>query len=110
MPFWAETKEAGGQPYVLVWGQVRPGSGPQAVSLEMQHPDGTWQTVPSTDATPHPDGSDCPAQKEQFLTDEDGFYLRALPYQGVLAYRARWARPDGRSDYAPPVTVGVPSP
>src|SRR4051794_26168174 len=110
LPFWAEAKEANGQPYVLIWGQVRPGSGPQSVALEMQRPDGTWHTIPSTAATPQPDGRSCPAEDEQFLTDEDGFYLRALPYQGVLAYRARWARPDGRSDYATPVTVGVPSP
>jgi hypothetical protein len=26
----------------------------------------------------------------------------------VIAYRARWIRPDGGSDYAPPVTVGLP--
>lgn len=109
LPFWAQAQESTGQPYVLVWGQVRPGSGPQTVALENQRADGTWDTIPSFPASPQPDGRSCPAQDEQFLTDADGFYLRIVPYQGVSAYRARWMRPDGGTDYAPPVTVGVPA-
>jgi hypothetical protein len=109
LPFWAQAQEANGQPYVLIWGQVRPGSGAQPVALEVQHADGTWHTIPSFPAT-QPDGRNCPTQDEQFLTDEDGFYLRAVPYQGVLAYRARWMRPDGGVDYALPITVGLPAP
>src|SRR4051794_7462411 len=110
LPFWAQAQATNGQPYVLIWGQVRPGSGPQNVALEAQRPDGTWRTIPSFPAAPHPDGRECPAQDEQFLTDEDGFYLRLVPYQGVVSYRARWLRGDGGADYAPPVTVGLPSP
>jgi hypothetical protein len=94
---------------VLVWGQVRPRSGSQAVALEVQKPDGTWHTVPSFSASNNADGKGCPTEDEQFMTDEYGFYLRALPYDGVLSYRARWVRPDGGADYAPPVTVGLPS-
>ena len=109
LPFWAQAQESNGQSYVLVWGQVRPDSGPQSVALELQHADGTWQTVPSFPAAPNPDGRNCPTEDEQFLTDENGFYLRVLPYQGLLSYRARWMRPDGGTDYAPPVTVGLPS-
>jgi hypothetical protein len=110
LPFWAEAREQRGETFVLVWGQVRPGSGPQSVALEVQHGDGTWHTIPSIAGAPKGDGRSCPAQDDQFLTDENGFYLRLLPYQGVIAYRARWIRPDGGSDYAPPVTVGLPSP
>ncbi|MEA2423805.1 MAG: hypothetical protein QOH13_215 [Thermoleophilaceae bacterium] len=108
LPFWAEAQESNGQSFVLAWGQVRPGSGPQSVALEVQHSDGTWSTIPSLPAAPKGDGRSCPAQDDQFLTDENGFYLRLLPYQGVIAYRARWMRPDGGADYAPPVTVGAP--
>jgi hypothetical protein len=110
LPFWAQAQQSNAQPYVLAWGQVRPGSGAQPVTLEVQHSDGSWHTIPSTPASPHPNGRSCPTENTQFLTDEDGFYLRVLPYQGVVAYRARWTRPDGGVDYAPPITVGLPSP
>jgi hypothetical protein len=110
LPFWAQASESNGQPYVLVWGQVRPERGAQSVALEVERPDGSWHTIPSFAAAPNPDGRKCPTQDEQFLTDENGFYLRALPYQGVLSYRARWMRSDGGTDYAPAITVGAPSP
>jgi hypothetical protein len=110
LPFWAQAQQTNGQTYVLAWGQVRPESGPQSVALEVQRPDGTWHAVPSVPGDPNPDGRNCPAQNEQFLTDENGFYLRYLPYQGIVSYRSRWMRPDGGTDYAPPVTVGVPAP
>jgi hypothetical protein len=79
------------------------------VALEVQRPDGSWHAIPSIQANPNP-SRNCPVQDEQFLTDENGFYLRILPYQGVLTYRARWMRSDGGTDYAPPITVGVPTP
>jgi hypothetical protein len=110
LPFWAEARQSGGQSFVLVWGQVRPGSGPQSVALEVQRSDGTWHTIPSIPAAPKGDGRNCPAENEQFLTDEAGFYLRVLPYQGVVAYRARWMPRGGGAQYAPPVTVGLPQP
>jgi hypothetical protein len=110
LPFWAQAQESNGQSYVVVWGQVRPERGAQSVALEVQRPDGSWHALPSFAATPTPDGRNCPTQNEQFLTDENGFYLRVVPYQGLLSYRARWMRSDGGSDYAPPITVGVPAP
>ena len=111
LPFWAEAHESNGQPFVAAWGQARPGTGPQTVSLEVQGGDGVWRDVPSVPAGPSGgDGRACPSEKEQFLTDEQGFYLRALPYRGIVAYRARWTRSDGGTEYAPPVTVGVPTP
>jgi hypothetical protein len=109
LPFWAQAQESNGQTYVIAWGQVRPDRGPQSVALEVQRPDGSWHTIPSIQAGPNP-SRNCPVQDEQFLTDENGFYLRILPYQGVLAYRARWMRSDGGIDYAPPITIGVPAP
>jgi hypothetical protein len=111
LPFWAEAHDSNGQSFVLVWGQVRPGSGPQKIALEIQQADGTWHAVPSVPGAPgHADGRGCPAEDQQFLTDENGFYLRLLPYRGVFAYRARWTRQDGGTEYAPPVTVGLPDP
>ena len=109
LPFWAQAQQSNGQTYVIAWGQVRPDRGPQSVALEVQRPDGSWHTIPSIQAGPNP-SRNCPVQDEQFLTDENGFYLRILPYQGVLTYRARWMRSDGGTDYAPPITVGVPAP
>ena len=109
LPFWAQAQQSSGQTYVIAWGQVRPDRGPQSVALEVQRPDGSWHTIPSIQANPNP-SRNCPVQDEQFLTDENGFYLRILPYQGVLTYRARWMRSDGGTDYAPPITVGVPAP
>ena len=107
LPFWAQAEQRNGQPFVLAWGQVRPGSGSQRVELQALGGDSVWRTIPSVPATPG-DGRDCPADQQQFLTDSDGFYLRAVPYQGAVAYRARWTRPDGSADYSIPVTVGAP--
>ena len=86
-------------------GPGAPRRGPQPVALEVQRADGTWHDVPSVPGAPKPDGRNCPAEKEQFLTDDERLLpaLRALP--GRIAYRARWTRPDGGTDYAPPVTV-----
>jgi hypothetical protein len=109
MPFWAQAQQQDGQTFVITWGQIRPGSGSQQVELEVQGSDGVWRAVPSVPAGPgRTDGRECPAEDEQFLTDSDGFYVRVLPYQGVVAYRARWTRPDGKAEYAEPVTVGAP--
>jgi hypothetical protein len=110
LPFWAQAQETNGQPYVLIWGQVRPGTGPQTVAVETQHADGSWHTLSSMPAAASPDGKSCPTENEEFLTDENGFYLRLVPYSGLAAYRARWTRPDGGTEYAPPVTVGLPVP
>jgi hypothetical protein len=110
LPFWAQAEEVNGQPYVLVWGQVRPDAGAQRVALEVQHPDGTWHTIPSVPGTNGgPDGRNCLSQDQTFMTDGDGFYLRLIPYNGIIAYRARWMRPDGGTDYTTPVTVGLPA-
>lgn len=109
MPFWAETQGVAGQSYVLAFGQVRPGRRPHRVALEIQGQDGVWRTVESLAARPPADGS-CGRQTMEFLTDADGFYLRALPYEGALAYRPRWIKDDGTAEYGVPVAVGVPGP
>ena len=111
LPFWAEAQEKNGQPFVLVWGQVRPGTGSQKVALEFQGSDGVWRTIPSVPAMAGGgDGRNCSSGDTQFLTDSDGFYLRGLPYDGVVAYRAAWTAADGHTEYALPVTVGAPAP
>jgi hypothetical protein len=111
MPFWAQAQQKDDRSFVLAWGQIRPGKGSQKVELEIQGSDGVWRAIPSLPAgTGKGDGRNCPAEQEQFLTDRDGFYLRAVSYEGVVAYRARWTREDGGVEYAPPVTVGTPVP
>lgn len=107
LPFWAEAHGPAGRSYVLAFGQVRPLEGPQRVALEIQGSDGVWRTVESLAARPLADDS-CGQRTTEFLTDADGFYLRALSYEGTLAYRARWIKQDGSAEYGVPVTVGVP--
>ena len=108
LPFWAEAQGAAGQAYVLAFGQVRPQKGRQhRVEIEVQGGDGVWRTVESLAARPPADGS-CGRQTTEFLTDGQGFYLRALPYEGTQAYRPRWIKDDGNVEYGVPVTVGAP--
>jgi hypothetical protein len=48
------------------------------------------------------------SETTEFLTDPEGFYLRIAPYEGPAAYRARWIKADGHSEYGVPVTVRPP--
>lgn len=109
LPFWAEARAPGQRSHVLAFGQVRPGTGQQRVALETQGEDGVWRTVNSLAARPPSDGS-CGPETTEFLTDGQGFYLRAVPYEGPLSYRPRWIKDDGHVEYGVPVTVGVPEP
>lgn len=107
LPFWAEARGPTGQSYVLAFGQVRPFKGPQRVELEVQGADGVWRSVDSLAAREPSDGA-CGRQTTEFLTDADGFYLRVVPYEGTAAYRPRWVKDDGHTEYGVPVTVGAP--
>lgn len=107
MPFWAETRKVHGRPVTVVFGQIRPGAGRQAVVLEMQDPDGAWREARSYEGRPGGDTS-CETEGRSFLTDTAGFYLRVLPWRGERTYRARWLRADGGVEHGFPVTVGDP--
>jgi hypothetical protein len=104
LPFWVAPRAVAGQQVLVAFGQVRPGSGLQRVAIEVLGADGVWRTVGSTEARAAAD-HDCSGDATEFLTDSAGFYLRVLPYQGALTYRARWTRPDGESEHAVPVTA-----
>lgn len=107
MPFWAETEHVAGQDLVLAFGQIRPAAGQQTVTLEVQRPDGRWTETRSVDTRLAADRT-CESEGRSFLTDREGFYLRALPAGGTLTYRPRWTRTDGSVEYGVPVTVSGP--
>ena len=107
LPFWAEARVVDGQPLVVAFGQVRPGRDPQRMVIEAQGGDGVWRAIASLDAR---EAGECREGVAEFRTDVFGFYVRALPYEGALAYRPRWIRPDGRFEYGTPVAVGAPLP
>jgi hypothetical protein len=107
LPFWAQVEDVGRRRFVLLFGQVRPGTGPQRVAIEYQDERGDWHTAESI-ARGQP-GAPSPCLKEgEFQTDGAGFYLRAVPFEAARAYRPHWMRRDGTAEYGLPVTVAVP--
>ena len=88
---------------LAVFGQVRPGSGPQAVTLERLLPDGRWLAVP-TDAPGRAEGC------EGFATDGQGIYRRTAAYAGPGTYRVVRRTGSGGSAASPAVVVGEPIP
>lgn len=109
LPFWAEAREVGGEDVVVAFGQVRPPDGAQQVRIETLWSDGRWRPVRSLETRPAATDPTC-AGSETFMTDEEGFFLRLVPYEGELSYRARWIKADGSSEHGVPVTVGRPDP
>jgi len=104
LPFHAEPQEIAGRDFVLLFGQVRPGTGRQQVAVETLGADGVWREIESLEI--RAPGATCGEGSSAFLTDESGFYLRAVPYQGAVSYRPRWTRPDGGAEHGVPVAVG----
>jgi hypothetical protein len=108
VPFWAESQSLAGRDVVVLFGQVRPTSGRKQIEVQMRGPDGAWiptqtyETRAAGDLTCGPDST-------SFLTDAEGFYQRLAPYQGPAAYRARWIKTDGKSEYGVAVPVGPPA-
>jgi hypothetical protein len=89
LPFWAQTQSFGAGSAVVLFGQVRPGSGQRVVQVERQDPaTGTWSPVRTV-------GPTCDAQSPQFLTDKAGFFLRTAPAIGASSYRLAWQHDDG---------------
>lgn len=73
-----------GSPALLAFGGVRPGRGAQVVRLERRDAaTGAWSPVTTL-------GTDCDDENAQFLTDHDGFFRRAAPWQGPGDYRLAW--------------------
>jgi hypothetical protein len=91
LPFSASAVRAPrGAPAVVVFGQVRPGRGAQAVQLQRRAGRGPW-----TD-------EGCPT-----ATDGQGVYRLTLPFRGPATYRAVWLR-GGRPVASPDAVVGDP--
>lgn len=107
MPFWAEAQSIAGTDLVVLFGQVRPNSGRKRIEIEMQAPDGTWVPIQTYETRPAGD-FDCGSETTSFLTDAEGSYLRAAPYQGPATYRARWIKGNGRSEYGVSIPVRPP--
>jgi hypothetical protein len=109
LPFWAESRSVAGRDVVVLFGQVRPNSGRKRAEVQMRGPDGVWRPIRALETRPAADASCGDSDTTEFVTDREGFYLRVAPYEGRAAYRARWIKADGRSEYGVPVTVGAPS-
>lgn len=110
LPFWAEARSIAGHDVVALFGQVRPDAGRKRAEIQTRGPDGVWRAIRSLETRPTADESCGDSNATEFLTDAEGFYLRVVPYEGRAAYRARWIKADGSSEYGVPVTVGAPSP
>jgi hypothetical protein len=107
LPFWAEAHSAPGADFVVLFGQVRPGSGRHQVEIEVLAPNGSWLPVQTYETRANGD-SDCATETTTFLTDAQGFYQRVAPYQGPATYRARWIKAGGGVEYS--ITIPVRSP
>ena len=70
----------------------------------MHAPDGTWIPVQTYETRPAGDFN-CDSNTTSFLTDAEGTYLRAAPYEGPATYRARWIKGNGKSEYGVTITV-----
>ena len=105
LPFFASvTSAADGTPALVVFGGVRPGSGPKVVRVERRAP-GTdhWVHVPTV-------GETCDDATGAFLTSVDGFFQRLAPWEGPGDYRLGWQH-GGFVEHGPPIAVDeVPLP
>jgi hypothetical protein len=110
LPFWAESRSVAGHDVVVLFGQVRPNAGRKRAEVQMRGADGVWRPIRALETRPAADASCGDSDTTEFLTDHEGFYLRVAPYEGPAAYRVRWIKADGRSEYGIPITVGTPDP
>jgi hypothetical protein len=98
LPFWAQRMATGGPPVVLLFGKVRPAPGRQLVRVDRLEPSsGTWHAVQTFN-------HDCSTSGE-FLTDDAGYFLTFVPFEGNTTYRLAWWRSDGRWEYGVPIPV-----
>jgi hypothetical protein len=110
LPFWAEARTLAGQDVVLLFGQVRPSVGRKRAEVQVRGADGVWRAVRSLETRATSDSSCGGSNTTEFLTDPEGFFVRVVPYEGPLSYRARWIKADGKSEHGVPVPVGRPEP
>jgi hypothetical protein len=110
LPFWAEARSGFGQDVVVLFGQVRPTAGPERAQIQMRGADRVWRPVQTIETRATGDTSCGGSLATEFMTDSEGFYLRLTPYQGTVAYRVRWIKADGSSEYGVPIKVGAPEP
>jgi hypothetical protein len=100
LPFWAHTVGSPGNRAVVLWGQVRPGDGPQTVRVERRVADGTWYPLQTY--------GDCDSSERAFLTDRQGVFQRLVPAGGAPAgYRFSWRHADGSWESSEPVTPAI---
>ena len=111
IPFWAEARRLPtGSESVVLFGQIRPAVGRQQAEIEVRGKDGVWRSLRTLDTNATSEASCGGAQATEFLTDREGFFLRVAPYEGQLAYRARWIKTDGSSERGVAVPIGKPRP
>ena len=111
IPFWAEARRlATGSDIVVVFGQVRPSAGRKRAEVEVRGADGAWRPVRTLETSATSDASCGGSQSTEFLTDEEGFFLRVAPYEGQLSYRARWIKADNSSERGVAVPIDKPRP
>jgi len=84
MPFWAYRDGTD----IVIFGQVRPGTGGHAVRIERQTAPGRWAPVATRPAT-----ATAGAETPELTTDAEGFFLRRATTAGQVRLRARWLRP-----------------
>ncbi len=103
LPFHAEAVEGeDGDEEAVAFGQVRPLSGEQRVTIQRLDPGRGWISEPSLPAIRTIGRVAC----GDFPTDRHGFYARRMPYRPGASYRAVWNRPDGGTELSPAVTIG----
>jgi hypothetical protein len=108
IPFWAEARHFAGQDVVVLFGQLRAATGRARAQVEVRGEDGLWRAIRSVETRTTTDTSCGDSQTTEFVTDDEGFFLRIVPYEGPLAYRTRWIKADGKSELGVPVKVGAP--
>ena len=107
LPFWVERAVAeDGTEGVLAFGQVRPGTGPRQMTIELLS-DGNWVPTASLPVKRTAPDEDC----QTFASDPQGFFRRFVGLRdGGQTLRAVWQRLDGPPVISQPVTVSSERP
>ena len=79
------TQARGKRKLLVIWGHVRPGSGPRPVTLEQ----GKASFRPAASAASLSRGVVRAASVTPFTTDANGYFLRFAPYKKGVQYRVR---------------------